>query len=183
MGGTFDPPHIGHAIMANTVLDQLKLDEVRFMPNNTPPHKKKTEHVANSQRADMIQLTIRQQPKFSLELFEMENEGTSYTYDTMKLMKEREPETEFFFIIGADMIEYLPKWHKVEELEKLVQFVGVERTNHTTETPYNVILVEAPRVDLSSSLIREKVKRGESISYFVVPEVEKYIEENSLYES
>lgn len=183
LGGTFDPPHIGHAILAQEVLTALGLDEVRFMPNNTPPHKKKTESVLNEQRVDMLRLTIDGHPKFSIEMFEVERSGTSYTYETMKALKEREPETEFHFIIGSDMIEYLPKWHEVDKLVKLVKFVGVMRPGYNGETHYPVELLDTPQVYLSSSLIRHKVKTGAGITYLVLPAVEQYIKEHSLYES
>ncbi|MGN1400327.1 MAG: nicotinate-nucleotide adenylyltransferase [Bacillus sp. (in: firmicutes)] len=183
LGGTFDPPHIGHAIIASGVKDALGLDEVRFMPNNQPPHKKKTDRVTNEQRVEMVRQTVSHHDGFGIELAEMGHEGTSYTYDTMKRLNEREPESEFYFIIGADMIEYLPKWHRVDELAEIVQFVGVQRPGYNTETEYPVMIVDVPQVYLSSSVIREKVRKQESITYLVVSEVEKYIKEHSLYES
>ncbi|MGM9928600.1 MAG: nicotinate-nucleotide adenylyltransferase [Bacillus sp. (in: firmicutes)] len=183
LGGTFDPPHIGHAIIANEVLSALQLDEVRFMPNHTPPHKQKTEGVSNDERVEMLKLTIQDQPKFKMELRELENPGASYTYNTMKDIVEEEPDTKFYFIIGADMIEYLPKWHRIDELVELVQFVGVERPPYKTTTKYPLIMVDVPNIYLSSSIIRRKVGKGASIKYLVAPAVEKYIEENSLYET
>lgn len=183
LGGTFDPPHVGHLMIANEVLTALQLDEVRFMPNHTPPHKQKTESISNDDRIEMLRLSIQDNEHFSLELTEIESPGTSYTYETIKWLKEKEPDTDFHFIIGADMIEYLPKWHKIDELVKLVQFVGVQRPPYHTDTQYPVKIVDAPQIYLSSSYIRNKVKDGLSIKYLVVPAVEKYIEENSLYES
>lgn len=183
LGGTFDPPHIGHAIIANEVLTVLGLDEVRFMPNHTPPHKIKTANVNNEQRLDMLKLTIEDQPRFSIELIEMNEPGKSFTFHTMKKLKEQEPDTEFYFIIGADMIEYLPNWHRINELLEMVQFVGVKRPTFTEVTSYPIMLVDTLQIYLSSSVIREKVKNGNSISYLVVPDVEKYIEEHSLYET
>lgn len=183
LGGTFDPPHIGHLIIANEVLTALELDEVRFMPNHTPPHKQKTDSVSNENRIEMLRLSIEDQCQFALELTEIETPGTSYTYKTIKQLKEKEPDAEYYFIIGADMIEYLPKWYNIDELVKLVHFVGVARPPYKTDSRYPVQLVDAPQIYLSSSYIREKVKAGLSIKFLVVPAVEKYIEENSLYES
>ncbi len=183
LGGTFDPPHIGHLIIANEVLTALDLDEVRFMPNHTPPHKHKTDSVSNEDRIEMLRRSIKNQCRFSLELIEIETPGTSYTYETIKRLKEKEPDAEYYFIIGADMIEYLPKWYNIDELVKLVHFVGVERPPYKTDSRYHVKLVDAPHIYLSSSYIREKVKGGLSIKYLVEPAVEEYIEENSLYES
>ncbi|MGM9925500.1 MAG: nicotinate-nucleotide adenylyltransferase [Bacillus sp. (in: firmicutes)] len=183
LGGTFDPPHVGHLIVANEVLSALQLDEVRFMPNHTPPHKAKSEGVTNCERVEMLRLSIDSHPQFKLELIELESPETSYTFYTMQRLKEKEPDTEFYFIIGADMIEYLPKWHRIDELIELVQFVGVQRPPYTTNTPYPVELIDAPLVYISSSVIRDKVKHGVSIKYLVAPSVEEYIEENSLYET
>ncbi|WP_050615841.1 nicotinate-nucleotide adenylyltransferase [Bacillus testis] len=183
LGGTFDPPHIGHVILANEVRSALQLDEVRFMPNHTPPHKKKTESISNDERLKMLELSIAGEPYFKLEKIELQSPGPSYTYNTMKQLKEKEPDTEFFFIIGSDMIEYLPKWYRIEELVELVTFVGVKRPSYSSETPYPVILVDTPQIYLSSSMIRDKVKKGKSIKFLVLPAVQQYIEVNSLYES
>ncbi|WP_042345770.1 nicotinate-nucleotide adenylyltransferase [Bacillus massiliigorillae] len=183
LGGTFDPPHIGHVIVANEILTALELDEIRFMPNHTPPHKEKTQGVSNEDRVEMLRLSIKDNPKFTLELIELDSPGASYTFYTMEKLKEKEPDTAFYFIIGADMIEYLPKWHRIDELVGLVQFVGVQRPPFTTNTTYPIELIDAPLIYLSSSIIRKKVKNGVSIKYLVAPAVEEYIEENSLYET
>ena len=183
LGGTSDPPHIGHLIIANEVLSALQLDEVRFMPNHTPPHKQKTETVSNEDRIKMLKFSIMGHPQFSLELTEIESPGTSYTYETMQRLKEKEPDSDYYFIIGADMIEYLPRWYNIDQLVQLVHFVGVDRPPYKSDTTYPVRLIDVPQIYLSSSYIRDKVKAGLSIKYLVAPAVEKYIEENSLYES
>ena len=181
LGGTFDPPHMGHLIIANEVLHALGLDEIRFMPNHTPPHKQKTKSVSNQERVEMLKLTIEGNPKFSIEMCELENPGTSYTFETMKRLVQDEPNATFYFIVGADMIEYLPKWYKIDELVKLVQFVGVERPQYKTKSSYPIVLVDVPKIDISSSEIRRKVQQRSTIKYLVTPAVEKYIEEHSLY--
>ncbi|WP_019242670.1 MULTISPECIES: nicotinate-nucleotide adenylyltransferase [Bacillus] len=183
LGGTFDPPHIGHAIIANEVLSALQLDEIRFMPNHTPPHKQKTKSVSNEERVDMIQLTIEDHPQFVLDTIELDSPGTSYTFNTIEQLINQEPDTKFYFIIGADMIEYLPNWYRVDDLVNMVQFVGVKRPPYTVETSYPIVLIDVPQIYLSSSMIRDKVKKGETIRYLVPRTVEKYIEENALYES
>ncbi|MBM7691838.1 nicotinate-nucleotide adenylyltransferase [Peribacillus deserti] len=183
LGGTFDPPHIGHLIVANEVLEALSLDEVRFMPNHTPPHKKKNEKVTSHDRLQMVRISVNSNPKLTAETIELGRDGASYTYDTIKALQEQEPDTKFYFIIGADMIEYLPKWYKVDELMEMVQFVGVQRPTYKEETSFPVIMVDIPQIDLSSSLIRKRVKEGKSIKYLVHEEVQKYIEVNRLYES
>lgn len=182
-GGTFDPPHVGHLLIANEILCELALDEVWFMPNQEPPHKEKSMNVSNDDRVNMLQLSMKDHPKFRLETIELEREGRSYTFDTMQLLTERYPDKEFYFIIGADMIEYLPNWYKIEELVQLVTFVGVNRPNFNHETDYPIIFVDIPEIGISSSDIRERLKKGKTVRYLLHDSVRKYIKEHKLYES
>jgi nicotinate-nucleotide adenylyltransferase len=181
LGGTFDPPHNGHLLIANEVLSELRLDEIWFMPNQEPPHKRKSESVGNLERLDMLELAIDGNTNFRIEKIELERSGPSYTVNTMRLLNERYPNHQFFFIIGADMIEYLPKWHKIDELVNLVQFVGVERPKYSNKTDYPVIYVDVPGFDVSSSLIRERINTGKTVRYLLPDNVIKYIEEKYLY--
>jgi nicotinate-nucleotide adenylyltransferase len=183
LGGTFNPPHIGHLIVANEVLDALQLDEIRFMPNYAPPHKQKTEEVSDQDRIMMLQYAIEGQNSFSMETIEMEREGPSYTFDTIQLLRQREPDHEFYFIIGADMIEYLPNWHRIDELVQLVTFVGVKRPGYLDQTTYPVLMVDTPQIFLSSTLIRDRIKQGKTIDYLVSPKVKNYMKEKGLYEA
>ncbi|MBP3038940.1 nicotinate-nucleotide adenylyltransferase [Bacillaceae bacterium Marseille-Q3522] len=183
IGGTFDPPHIGHLIIANEVKFAFDLDEIWFMPNDNPPHKEKTANVSNEDRINMLKLSICRNPYFKIEPIEMLRAGKSYTYDTMKILMEKYPETKFYFIIGADMIEYLPKWYKINQLIKLVQFIGVKRPEHHRQSPYPLLYVDVPSIDISSSIIRERILAGRTIKYLVHEAVEKYIKENALYEA
>ena len=107
----------------------LDLDEIWFMPNQEPPHKKKSESIENEDRLQMLELAIEGNSISRLKQLNLKRTGPSFTVDTMKILNEQYPDHQFFFIIGADMIEYLPKWHKIDELVELVQFVGVERPN------------------------------------------------------
>ena len=182
LGGTFDPPHIGHLIIAEEVREHLELDEVRLLPNNTPPHKTKTS-TSNQERLDMLTLAVETNPCLTIDTIEWERTGPSYTIDTIKLLKEREVDVEIYFIIGADMIEYLPKWKQIDELSQLVQFIGVKRPGYSTETSYPVTLVEIPEIAISSSWIRKKINNGKTIKYLVPDAVKPYIEENRLYGS
>jgi nicotinate-nucleotide adenylyltransferase len=183
LGGTFDPPHIGHLIVGNEVLQALRLDEVRFMPNHIPPHKQKSNKVSDEDRLRLIELAVLDNPGFKVEDFEINRQGTSYTYETILELRKLEPETEFFFIIGGDMIEYLPKWHKIDDLIQLVQFVGVKRPSYDVSTEYPIMMVDIPELVLSSSIIRDKLLAGQTVKYLLPDCVIKYIEENGLYES
>jgi nicotinate-nucleotide adenylyltransferase len=181
LGGTFDPPHYGHLLIANEVLSTLQLDEIWFMPNQEPPHKRKSESIKNEDRLQMLELAIGGNAAFRVETIELHRQGPSYTVDTMKMINDQYPDHQFFFIIGADMIEYLPKWHKIDELIKLVQFVGVERPEYSSQTDYPVMYVDVPAIDVSSSMIRDRVKNGKTVRYLLPDMVIKYIEEKHLY--
>lgn len=183
LGGTFDPPHLGHLIIANEVLESQNLDEIWFMPNQEPPHKKKSNAISDEDRIQLVKLAIAEHPRFRLELLEMERSGPSFTYETMKILQETHPDKKFYFIIGADMIEYLPKWKHIDELVKLVQFIGVDRPSYSHETPYPIVYAEVPEMEISSSLIRDRLMEGKTIRYIVPESVRNYIKENKLYGS
>ncbi len=183
LGGTFDPPHFGHLLIANEVLFALNLNEIWFMPNQEPPHKKKSSAIENEDRFSMLELAIEGNGQFRIETIEWQRKGPSYTYETMQLLKEQHPDIQFYFIIGGDMVEYLPKWHKIDELVKHVQFVGVERPSFQCRSPYPIMFVDIPAVDLSSSMIRERLRVGRTIRYLVPDAVIGYIKENHLYEA
>ncbi|MED4225849.1 nicotinate-nucleotide adenylyltransferase [Neobacillus cucumis] len=181
LGGTFNPPHYGHLLIANEVLSELDLDIIWFMPNHEPPHKKKPDSVKDEERLRMLELAITGNTNFSVQPIELKRTGPSYTVDTMKILNENYPEYQFFFIIGADMIEYLPKWHDIDILVNLVQFVGVERPSYNHQTDYPVLYIDVPSIDVSSSMIRDRVKRGKSVQYLLPDSVIDYIEEKQLY--
>ncbi len=181
LGGTFNPPHIGHLIVANEVLHALQLDEIRFMPNAIPPHKKLEGFATNEDRLRMTELAIKDHHSFSLETIEINRSGVSYTIDTMRELLKQEPDTSFYFIIGADMIEYLPNWREVDELSRLITFVGVKRPGYLTSTPYPITLIETPEIQLSSTVLRKKASLGETLQYLLPDSVIQYIKEKGLY--
>lgn len=181
LGGTFNPPHLAHLIMANEVADKLGLDEVRFMPNAVPPHKVKDGDATAAERLEMTRLAIADNPRFTLEPFEIERGGVSYTYETMMLLTAREPDVQFYFIIGGDSIDDLHTWYHIDELVQLVHFVGVARPGHLGTTTYPVELVEAPLIDLSSTLIRKRLQQGLTTRYLLPDKVAQYIREEGLY--
>ncbi len=183
LGGTFNPPHIGHCIIANEVLHALQLDEVRLMPNAIAPHKEVEERVTDAQRLEMVRLAIQGVDRIKLEPFELERGGVSYSYETMRLLTEQEPNTEFYFIIGGDSIDSLHTWYCIEELVKLVQFVGVNRPGAQSKSVYNVRMVDIPEIYLSSSLIRKRIQRGETIQYLVPNAVAEFIRKERIYET
>lgn len=182
LGGTFDPIHYGHLLIANEALNRLNLDEIWFMPNKIPPHKNRVSKTTDEERKEMISLSIENHPKFRLEEIELQSEGTSYTYETMIKLQKRDQNIDFYFIIGGDMVEYLPKWYNIEELGKLVTFVGVTRPKYKLSSPYCELFLEIPGFDMSSSYIREQVQNKRDIRYYVVDRVREFIKEKKLYE-
>ncbi|GEN34603.1 nicotinate-nucleotide adenylyltransferase [Aneurinibacillus danicus] len=186
-GGTFDPIHTVHLIVAEQARDALNLDEIWFLPAHIPPHKRSRRITADIHRVEMIRLAIADNPRFLLNTVELERDSgqPSYTYDTVRLLKVRHPEVDFYFIIGGDMANYLPKWHRIDELVQMVQFVALARPGYTMENKYmqRVIETEMPQLDVSSTMIREKASAGRSIRYLVPDAVRMYIEEKRLYEA
>ncbi|CAM3815807.1 nicotinate-nucleotide adenylyltransferase [Mesobacillus zeae] len=183
LGGTFNPPHTGHLVIANEVLSMIGLDKVWFMPNQEPPHKTMAGNTTSKDRLAMLKLAIEGNPGFCIETIELERKGPSYTHETMKVLSERHPDCEFYFIIGADMVEYLPKWKNIDELVELVKFVGINRPSYRRETQYDIQSVNTPLIDISSSDIRKRLKEKRTVRYLIPEPVRRYIEENGLYDS
>ncbi|WP_290033774.1 nicotinate-nucleotide adenylyltransferase [Ligilactobacillus cholophilus] len=181
LGGTFNPIHLGHLIIADQVLDQLDLDKVLFMPDNIPPHIDHKKAISAEKRLKMLELATQDNPKFGVEDYEIKKGGISFSIDTFRELTKLHPENKYYFIIGGDMVEYLPKWREIDELVNLVQFIGVRRPGFSTKTKYPVIWVDVPELAISSTLIRQKIKQGCSINYLVPKEVEEYIQKENLY--
>ncbi|MHA6252180.1 nicotinate-nucleotide adenylyltransferase [Oceanobacillus sp. CAU 1775] len=180
LGGTFDPPHLGHLIIAEEVRLALDLEEVWFIPTSIPPHKDSSNTKTNH-RIKMTELAIEDNPAFKINTIEINRSGKSYTIDTIKELNKQYPNCEFYFIIGGDMVDYLPHWVDIEELVKLVRFVGVKRTGYSLESPYEIIKVEIPLIDISSTKLRDRLLDGGSIKYFTPNEVYDYIRREHLY--
>ncbi|TGB04237.1 nicotinate-nucleotide adenylyltransferase [Halobacillus salinus] len=183
LGGTFDPPHLGHLIMAECAYEGMELDEVWFLPSHIPPHKQKAT-VSSEDRLAMVKKAIENNPHFSICDVELTRKGTSYTVDTMKLLKEEYQGHQFYFIIGGDMVEHLPKWNRIEELKEYVEFIGMQRPGFQWEQDQSdsVHEVNIPLIEISSSVIREKLAKQESVRYLTPDAVIDYIKEHQLYE-
>lgn len=187
LGGTFDPPHMGHLIMAEEALTQCELDEIWFLPSYLPPHaerKAASTPISAENRLDMVRIAIESHPHFKLSLIEINRKGKSYTYQTLEELKVSYPNDEFYFIIGADMVNDLPKWVRFDEIKQLVTFIGFNRAGIESFPPEDVKLipVHMPEIGIASSMIRSRIRERGAWHYFVPESVRKYIEVNGLYE-
>ena len=181
LGGNFNPVHNAHLVVADQVRQQLCLDQVLLMPEYEPPHVDKKTTIDEKHRLKMLELAIEGIKGLGIETIELERKGISYTYDTMKLLTEKHPDTDYYFIIGADMVDYLPKWHRIDELVDLVQFVGVQRPRYKAGTSYPVIWVDVPLMDISSSMVRDFLAQGRTPNFLLPKLVLNYIKKEGLY--
>ncbi len=181
LGGNFNPVHNAHLVVADQVRQQLGLDKVLLMPEYKPPHVDAKGTIAEHHRLKMLELAIEGIEGLEIEMIELERKGISYTYDTMILLNERDPDTDYYFIIGADMVDYLPKWHRIDELVEIVQFVGVQRPRYKAGTSYPVIWVDVPLMDISSSMVRDFLAKGRTPNFMLPKPVLDYIKKEGLY--
>ncbi|MBE3596846.1 MAG: nicotinate (nicotinamide) nucleotide adenylyltransferase [Hydrogenibacillus sp.] len=188
-GGTFDPPHLGHLIAAERVRDVLGLDAVWFVPNHIPPHKNPAAHASAVDRLHMVQLAIAGVDHFAVSTIEYERDTPSYTIDTVTALRARHPDVSWTFIIGEDALSGLFRWHRAAELIPLIDWAVLRRPGKHEGHPApdadvdasRFHLVDMPRIDISSSVIRAFVARGASIRFLVPEAVRRYIIERGLY--
>jgi nicotinate-nucleotide adenylyltransferase len=190
MGGTFDPIHLGHLIAAESAREAAGLDEVWFMPTHIPPHKPNNPKASAEQRLEMVRLAIADHMNFRVVDYELTRGGISYTADTVRILHELHPAVTFYYIIGADMVMYLPKWVQIEEIVKYVSFIGLQRAGFQValeQLPANLMaqvqLAPMPLIEISSTLIRERVRMKQSVRYLLPENVRNYMEANRLYEA
>lgn len=188
MGGAFDPIHIGHLLAAEAAREKYELEEVWFMPSHIPPHKHQAGG-SGEQRLEMVKAATQSHPAFKPLDIELRRGGVSYTVDTIRALRSEHADLELYFIIGADMVNYLPKWEGIEELVGMLRFIGLQRPGSFLELDTlpplirdAVMLADMPLVDISSSLIRSRISRGLSVRYMVPEQVYEYIMGSRLYE-
>ena len=193
MGGTFDPIHNGHLIVAEYVRTSLKLDKVIFIPSGVHPFKNNKNITEGKKRLDILSLAIKSNEYFDISTMEINREGITYTIDSIKELKEIYKEDEVYFIIGSDIIFEIEKWKDFEELIELCKFILLYRPGKNEDKIENrieelkklygleFVRVEAPLIEISSTEIRERVKEDLSIKYLVPEIVEDYIYKHKLY--
>lgn len=177
-GGTFDPIHHGHLILAREALELLELESVIFVPAAASPHKLEQKLAAADARGEMLRAAIANEPGFNLDLIELHRPPPSYAIDTVEALRERERDAEFFYLVGEDNVERLFTWHRFSELSKMVEFVVLARSGIKTEHPYRTI---RRLFDVSATNIRNRVAGGRSIRYLVPQRVEQIIRNRHLY--
>lgn len=176
-GGTFDPIHHAHLILAREARESLGLEKVIFVPAATSPFKDSP--VASMEmRSSMLQAAIEGEPAFVADDCELRRSPPSYTIDTVEQIRLREAGAQIYYLLGHDNIEMLPSWHRFEELERLVRFVVLDRTGSEVKHSYQIV---RRKIDISATEIRKRVASGQSIRYLVPPRVEEIIRRNNLY--
>jgi nicotinate-nucleotide adenylyltransferase len=194
-GGSFDPIHMGHLLLAEVCRDSLKLDRVRFLIANVSPLKTDRQVASNKDRTEMVKLAIGGNPDFELDTREMDRGGISYTIDSVRAIASENPEAELFLLMGADVLVDLAKWREPTELFRMITPCviargGVGEPQWEMLRPYldsktlsKVIetKVVAPQIEISSSELKARIRRGQTIRYQVPPAVELVIREKNLY--
>lgn len=190
-GGTFDPIHLGHLVAAEETRARLRLDQVLFVPARVPPQKVGNDISPAHHRVAMIRLAIASNPSFALSEVDIERPGTSYTVDTLRLLRDKWPLAELYFIMGMDSLVDLLDWKDPHRIVQLARLAVVGRPGFDTpmselerELPgirERVEFVDAPHLEISSSDLRWRVRAGLPIRYQVPEPVETYIRENNLY--
>ena len=192
LGGTFDPIHMGHLITAEMVRCAVPLDEVLFIPSARPPHKDRTRAASPEDRLAMTKRAVQENPHFSVSDIELKRDGLSYTVDTIAELQSRSHGATLFFITGADAMNDLYRWHDPVRLLHSCTFIvaarqGVEldesrlAEQFSPEQRSRIRIVPTPHLEISSTVIRARVRAGRSIRYLVPRAVELYIEERGLY--
>ncbi len=192
MGGTFDPIHMGHLAVAQSVCEELRFEKIIFIPDFIPPHKQKQEFSPAQDRLAMLQLALKGYHRFFLDEMEIKKGGLSYTFQTIEAIRHKHPEYKLYFLIGADSLGQLSTWYRIKDLLEEVRFVVARRPGYQMkmeEFQYHfgpaamdkIIFVEAAGLNISSTDIRRRVRAGVSITGLVPKAVEGYILSHHLY--
>ncbi|MEQ9411879.1 MAG: nicotinate-nucleotide adenylyltransferase [Fuerstiella sp.] len=192
-GGTFDPVHFGHLLLAETCRQKLELTEVRFVPAGSPPHKADVKITDGHVRADMLQLAVSGYSEYTVDRRELRRRGPSFTVDTLTELTSEFSEAEFFFLMGADSLRDVPGWRSPDRITQLATVVAVNRPGLPMPTPAQVgewvgsdlasriQLVSMPGTDLSATELRRRVREGQGLRFMTPKAVEAYIDQHGIY--
>ncbi|MBQ2275760.1 MAG: nicotinate-nucleotide adenylyltransferase [Lachnospiraceae bacterium] len=196
MGGTFNPIHFGHLILAEAAYEQYHLDKVLIMPAKEPSHKTISDTITEEDRVEMVKRAIKGNDHFELSLLEINREGITYTIDTLTELHEEDSEIEYYFIMGADSLFHFNSWKEPEKILKLTNILVANRDLSTfsalnSQIDYlsdkydeaNISLLDTPNLEISSHALRKRVRQNLSIKYYVPESVEEYIKEHGLYQN
>jgi nicotinate-nucleotide adenylyltransferase len=192
LGGTFNPPHIAHLVCAQEAYLQLGLDEVMLIPARIPPHKPVDDEPGAEHRLELCRAAIEGDDRFTVSDLEITRDGPSYTVDTLRTLTRRAPDSELFMIVGGDVAAGLPSWHEPERVLSLATLAvakrrgtaraRVEQALQSLPGGERAVFFRMPRIAISSTLVRRRVRHGEPVKYFVPDAVAEYIERNRLYQ-
>ncbi len=185
-GGMFDPPHLGHLILAELACEQLELDSIIFIPTGTHPLKNDSLYSSSAHRLQMTKLAIEANSKFVLSDREVATSEISYTVDTLEAIATENPNSQLFLLLGMDNIAIFDQWHRTDRILELSTIAVYHRPS---DSPVNIpeklsskiTRLKTPLIDISSTVIRERVKKHLSIQYFTPDTVREYILEHQLY--
>ncbi len=191
-GGTFDPVHIGHLILAETVRDQFSLDEIWFIPAHIPPHKQELTISHPKDRIAMLEFAIAGHANFKINPLEIKRDGPSYTVDTLRELQSSHPADQFHLLIGADSLTDFPTWKSPHEIMTLAKIIAVNRGHDPADmesvrhalgeqADERIQIIEMPLIGISSTELRYRCKTGLSIRFQTPRAVELYIQQHLLY--
>ncbi|MFN3308071.1 MAG: nicotinate-nucleotide adenylyltransferase [Anaerolineales bacterium] len=193
LGGTFDPIHLGHLILAEEALYQLRLDVILFLITPFPPHKTEQEITHLGHRLKMLDLAIESNPYFRVSRVDIDRQPPHYAVDSLEIIRKLSPQSKIFYLMGGDSLRDLPRWHRAEQFVHVCDGIGVMRRRIEGETftdlfqPFpelqeKVVFLTAPQFDISSREIRNRVSLGLPFRYFLPPSVYAYILSQGLYQ-
>lgn len=182
-GGTFDPPHLGHLMVAADAHEALELDRLLLVPSAVHPFKGGSVRAPAELRVEMVRAAVRGDDRFEVDDVELRRPGPSYTVDTLRALRGRHPEAEIFFLLGADNLRELPAWREPEEIARLATLAVISRGGEHAgpDLPYPALPVRVRRVDVSATEVRRRVGAGKSIRYLVPEAVREIIAREALY--
>jgi nicotinate-nucleotide adenylyltransferase len=191
-GGTFDPPHLGHLILAAEATSQMKLDRLLWVLTPDPPHKRDQHLTPIEIRFDLVELSLMNDPTFEMCRVDLDRPGPHYTLDTVKLIKQEYPGAEVYYLIGGDSLHDYPNWHRAADLLAEVDGLGVMRRQGDqidmslleTQVPgisAKIHFIEAPLLEIASHQIRRRIRQGRPFRYYVLPVVYQRIQEKKYY--
>jgi nicotinate-nucleotide adenylyltransferase len=191
MGGTFNPPHLGHLVCAQEAYLQLDLDRVMLVPARIPPHKPVDDEPGAEHRLELSRRAVAGDERLTVSELEIVRQGPSYTVDTLEELHSKAPESELFLILGGDVAAGLPSWHEPERVLSLATVAVAQRRGtarsavdaalHSVRGGERAQFFPMPRIGISSTLVRRRARAGISIKYIVPDAVASYIEEHGLY--